>query len=822
MVDTRRMAPLPALIAACMALQSCGGPPPAPPAGPALYSGLRETMEGVDASALAGVRIVIDPGHGGRYDGAVGPTGLREADVNLGVALSLWGLLSDAGADVTLTRSSDRAVAGREDASLRDDLLARSEIANEARADLFISIHHNSDLSRDPSLNRIETYRKLFDDGPSLDAARALHRHLSYNIGETRGGVIAGNYLVLRTCDGAAVLGEPSFISNPRVEERLREADAQRMEAEAYFLGLVEYFSKGVPRLTVLAPSPGGTTGPFPEILVHADAGRGAIDPSSVETELDGSRVPAAYDPRDGSIAYRPNEPLPAGLHIASVRARNTGGNWSSTAAFDFVVKTAPAYLTLDVQRDDVSTSGAAPGAGRRAPGGAAGAASSRAPRALEARVFDAGMNPVAYGTPVAFRGNRPTFPETSLVSAGTAVAYVIPDPHGAFEASASSGNASMGMAVDTGYDASAGRWWAFLRDGDDGSPVAAARVSAAGRPIASSNRDGFVSLGLNEGNAPSVRAPGYEWRPGEPPELEEAPFDSSPNSIAVNVLRLRRAALGLLKGRTFVIDPEGGGDDRAGQGPCGTSASWVNYEVAAALARLIESSGGRALLTRARGEEASEVRRLAETELAGAFRYILISHRPTADGRAWIGHYPGSVAGTSLAESISEAAARLLPAAAPGGPEGGVAPVVRDDAGYTVRQTSAPAVVVNLRPLNDRSTEYAASEPWGAAAEAYAVYAGLLSDLDAEGALTADLLAFRMTAPGRAAAAGALVTLDGYLELMAGGDGELAVTSLTPGGHTLEVRYPGCASEIVEFGWPPETGGSTVTVELAGDGARR
>lgn len=802
MHDIRRAALLPALLAACLALQSCGAPPPPqPPAGPALYSRLRERIEGVDTSALAGVRIVIDPGHGGRYDGALGPTGLREADVNLGVALNLWGLLSDAGAEVTLTRSSDRTVAAAEDSSLRDDLLGRSAIANEAGADLFISIHHNSDLSREPSLSRIETYYKLFDDGPSFDAARAMHRHLSYNIGETRGGVIAGNYLVLRTCEGAAILGEPSFISNPAVEARLRDAGAQRLEAEAYFLGLIEYFSKGVPRLTVLRPRPGGTTGPRPDFTVHVEPARGVIDPSSIELRLDGSPRRAAYDPTDSLIVYSQRAPLRAGPHTASVRARNTAGNWSSTLTFDFVVETAPAYLTLGLQRD-----------GR--------AACVGAPVALEARVYDAEMNPAADGIPVVFRGNRPTFPETSLVRSGAALAYVIPDSHGAFEVSASSGNASMGMAVDTGAPPGGGvPWWAFTRDRRDDSPIAGAEVTVDGRTLSSTNADGFVCLNLPEGGVPQVEAPGYEWRPGEVPALEEAPFDSSSQPFVVNVLRLRRAALGVLKGRTFAIDPEGGGDDRAGQSPCGTDASWVNYEVAAALARLIESSGGRAVLTRERSSEASEVHRLMTAERAGAFRYILISHRPTEDGLAWIGHYPGSVAGTSLAESIAAAAARLLPQAPPEPAAQWEAPVVRDDACYAVRQASAPAVIVNLMPLNDCSIGSYASEPWGAAEEAYAIYAGLLDDLECEGALTPDRLAFEVTLPGRAAA-GAVATLDGYLELLADADGELTVTSLAPGPHTLEISYPGHCSEIVEFTWPPENDDATVEVKLAGAAA--
>src|SRR5262245_785453 len=82
----------------------CG--PPARPAAHAdrLYAG-RPSLAGVDTSPLRGRRIVIDPGHGGRFDGTEGPSATREADVNLGVGLYLWGLLHDAGADARLTRA---------------------------------------------------------------------------------------------------------------------------------------------------------------------------------------------------------------------------------------------------------------------------------------------------------------------------------------------------------------------------------------------------------------------------------------------------------------------------------------------------------------------------------------------------------------------------------------------------------------------------------------------------------------------------------------------------------------------------------------------
>jgi len=78
-----------ALLAGCARLAVVTQPPP-------LDYGqflLREVPPEIDISALKGKKIVIDPGHGGSYAGAVGPNNLREADVNLGVGLHLWGML---------------------------------------------------------------------------------------------------------------------------------------------------------------------------------------------------------------------------------------------------------------------------------------------------------------------------------------------------------------------------------------------------------------------------------------------------------------------------------------------------------------------------------------------------------------------------------------------------------------------------------------------------------------------------------------------------------------------------------------------------------
>ncbi|MFC2077073.1 N-acetylmuramoyl-L-alanine amidase, partial [candidate division KSB1 bacterium] len=114
------------------------------PRHPTPYGGLRETPESYDRFVLRDRLIVIDPGHGGPFAGAVGPGGTREADVNLKVALELAALCQASGARVVLTRNSDSDVGAGPDESLIDDLEARSAIANDAGADCFISIHHNN------------------------------------------------------------------------------------------------------------------------------------------------------------------------------------------------------------------------------------------------------------------------------------------------------------------------------------------------------------------------------------------------------------------------------------------------------------------------------------------------------------------------------------------------------------------------------------------------------------------------------------------------------------------------------------------------------
>ena len=85
--------------------------------------------------------IMLDAGHGQRDPGAIGPTGLQEKDAALALVKRLGRLLGEQGLEVGYTRSDDWRLV---DESSAEDLRARADKANQARADYFVSVHHNS------------------------------------------------------------------------------------------------------------------------------------------------------------------------------------------------------------------------------------------------------------------------------------------------------------------------------------------------------------------------------------------------------------------------------------------------------------------------------------------------------------------------------------------------------------------------------------------------------------------------------------------------------------------------------------------------------
>ncbi|WP_145413813.1 N-acetylmuramoyl-L-alanine amidase [Paenibacillus xylanexedens] len=204
---------------------------------------------------MAKKRIVIDAGHGAQDPGAIGPTGKREKDFNLTMALKLDALLKgNENLQVSLTRRTDVFL----------ELRQRVKIANEQPADLFISIHANSATAATAS--GTETF---YNRTTSAPLAGVIQRHMQAATGFKDRGARYGNFAVIRDTKMDAVLLEVGFISNPEEEKKLFDNDFQDRVALAVAKGICEYL--GVPFETEKP----AVQAPYPEmtVTVHTDAG---------------------------------------------------------------------------------------------------------------------------------------------------------------------------------------------------------------------------------------------------------------------------------------------------------------------------------------------------------------------------------------------------------------------------------------------------------------------------------------------------------------------------------------------------------------------
>ncbi|HXW62303.1 MAG TPA: N-acetylmuramoyl-L-alanine amidase [Candidatus Acidoferrales bacterium] len=216
-------------------------------------------------------RIVIDAGHGGHDTGTVGPHGLMEKDLCLDVAFRLGALIQQKlpGAEVIYTRRDDTFI----------PLEERTKIANEAKADLFISIHANS--SPDPTARGVETYYLNFaTSSESMEVAarenansqESLHdlqdiiqkiarnekveeskelagdiqgtlsqRLQLVSVSERNRGVKKAPFIVLIGANMPSVLSEISFVSNPYDERLLRKPEQRQRIAEGLYRGITNY-----------------------------------------------------------------------------------------------------------------------------------------------------------------------------------------------------------------------------------------------------------------------------------------------------------------------------------------------------------------------------------------------------------------------------------------------------------------------------------------------------------------------------------------------------------------------------------------------------
>lgn len=188
---------------------------------------LNTSTEPAPAPGTGGKKlVVIDAGHGGRDPGTIGATKKKEKDFTLALALKVEKLLKkEKNIDVVMTRSDDTFI----------ELKDRAKLANDLKADAFVSIHANSGPS---SASGTETY---WQRESSKELAKVLHKHMVEAMGIRDRGVKYGNFHVIRETKMPAVLLEVGFMSNKSDESKLFNPTVQNKLAEAIVDGLKEY-----------------------------------------------------------------------------------------------------------------------------------------------------------------------------------------------------------------------------------------------------------------------------------------------------------------------------------------------------------------------------------------------------------------------------------------------------------------------------------------------------------------------------------------------------------------------------------------------------
>lgn len=303
------------------------------------------------ARHLAGMRICLDPGHGGdgnRPNYKRGPTGLREAEANLRVALFLRDLLEASGATVIMTRRADVCL----NADDEEDLRLRAEVANRSECDLLLSIHHNAGPAQ-ANYSSVWYHGNVDHSPASLDVARYLAAALMDELrlpDQLAVPVVSdelmyprSGFRLLRLARVPAVVCECSFHSNPSEEARLRDPDYNRREARALFTGLARYALGGVPRAKLIEPANGTVPASGPaQVVVELDDGlrsrkswgwdRRHILADSLVVRVGDTRWPYMYDEQSNRVSlYLPSRepgPLRIGVEFENLFKHSNTRPW--------------------------------------------------------------------------------------------------------------------------------------------------------------------------------------------------------------------------------------------------------------------------------------------------------------------------------------------------------------------------------------------------------------------------------------------------------------------------------------------------------------
>lgn len=665
------------------------------------------------ARYLEGIKICLDPGHGGQAylpNYKRGPTGLREAEANLRVALHLYDFLTQAGAIVFMTRTDDFFV------SIPD----RSEIANKNAVDFFISLHHNS--FSDPETNYTSTwYHQDADDSrASLDLARYVQQSVADALRLPQFPptglysdqlVIPSGFGVLRQTKRPAILCEASFYSNPEEEQRLKKESYNKREAYGYFIGIARYVAAGFPKGILLNPlSESSIETKRPRIEIRVEDGlheRGAwmlkrqqIFSDSIRVKLDGVIVPHQYLRAKDLIVITPSKPLSNGVHFVETNLVNYYGNHSLPSDQWFKVAPAAAQLKLHAWTETLpSGSGSYVG--------------------ITVTALDKDGLPIADDELIHAQTSLGRLDETELPSQNGEVRFYLHTnaaPPQLGHAQVKVGYKEKSETITIRFEKTRdGIVQGSVRD-ISGSMIADAAVQLVRTKTGTTmtNPDGhFFFDNVLPGHATLhvSKAGYYNLR------LET---NATSNSVQVLQPQLHPIADGTLIGKVFVLDARHGGAERGTPVIDSVAPADLNLAVVKALREMLTLAGARVYLVREKDENIPVPKRVKTINAVKHDGYYLrIDHAAWVEGEPSIiaTGYPGNQVAENYLKSILEGTNTALFQTS--------IETFGDEESPEIRSTNKIALALEIRSINHPHIHESVDAPALIAQKAYAIFLG-------------------------------------------------------------------------------------------------
>ncbi|MBD2179877.1 N-acetylmuramoyl-L-alanine amidase [Planktothrix sp. FACHB-1355] len=180
--------------------------------------------------SLSGIKILLDPGHGGAEPGAAGPNGYLEKNVNLTISKLIKDRLVAQGATVYMTREDDREL------SLQD----RVAIIDKLQPAIAISIHHNS-LPDNGDAENTKGFSTFWYHPQAHSLAMFIQNYVVQKLGRPEYGVFWNNLALTRPATAPSILLELGFMSNPNEFELVMNPQEQQKMADAIADGITEW-----------------------------------------------------------------------------------------------------------------------------------------------------------------------------------------------------------------------------------------------------------------------------------------------------------------------------------------------------------------------------------------------------------------------------------------------------------------------------------------------------------------------------------------------------------------------------------------------------